>query len=168
MCIRDRTKEAEKVTAPEPKNLPDRPINVLILGSDSRGEDGGRSDSMILLRLDFKRQFISQLSFPRDLWIDIPGRTSRTRISSLSLGPDGSRSGAARVGLRMLPSPSIASLALSTGYHLQRTLVRPNSRCRRRPKTYPSWQNVSFKNNTSANTPRYCFWRACSKGQARG
>ena len=43
------TKEAEKVTAPEPKNLPDRPINVLILGSDSRGEDGGRSDSMILL-----------------------------------------------------------------------------------------------------------------------
>lgn len=67
------TKDASKVTAPEPKNLPDHPINVLILGSDNRGDGSGRSDSMILLRLDFKRQFISQLSFPRDLYVDIPG-----------------------------------------------------------------------------------------------
>jgi len=80
------TKEAELVTAPEPKNLPDHPINVLILGSDSRGEEGGRSDSMILLRLDFKRQFISQLSFPRDLYVDIPGYGKNKINAAYSFG----------------------------------------------------------------------------------
>ncbi len=70
------TKEAELALAPEPKNLPDQPVNILVLGSDARpGDRNGdsRSDTMILVRLDFKRNFVSQLSFPRDLYVQIPG-----------------------------------------------------------------------------------------------
>lgn len=54
--------------------LAGEPVNVLLIGSDSRGgEDGGRSDSLILMRLDADRGFISLLSFPRDLYVSIPG-----------------------------------------------------------------------------------------------
>ncbi len=68
------TKLAKQQLAPEPANLPDKPINILVLGSDSRGNgQGQRSDTLILMRLDFKRSFISQLSFPRDLYVQIPG-----------------------------------------------------------------------------------------------
>lgn len=69
-------KEAIQVLAQEPKDLPDRPWNILVLGSDSRGSkgtSGGRSDTLILVRLDFNRGFISMLSFPRDLYVSIPG-----------------------------------------------------------------------------------------------
>lgn len=68
------TKLATQELAPEPANLPDKPINILVLGSDNRGNgEGQRSDTLILMRLDFKRSFISQLSFPRDLYVQIPG-----------------------------------------------------------------------------------------------
>lgn len=54
--------------------LPGEPVNILLIGSDSRGEgDNGRSDSLILMRLDKDRGFISLLSFPRDLYVSIPG-----------------------------------------------------------------------------------------------
>ncbi len=54
--------------------LPGEPVNVLLIGSDSRGEgDNGRSDSLILMRLDRDRGFISLLSFPRDLYVSVPG-----------------------------------------------------------------------------------------------
>ena len=54
--------------------LPGEPVNVLLIGSDSRGEgDNGRSDSLILMRLDKDRGFISLLSFPRDLYVSVPG-----------------------------------------------------------------------------------------------
>ncbi len=68
-------KEAVAALAPPPKNLPDRPTNILVIGSDRRSRKGGNglSDTLILVRLDFKRNFISMMSFPRDLWVDIPG-----------------------------------------------------------------------------------------------
>lgn len=55
--------------------LPGQPINILLMGSDKRPTDGdrGRSDSLILVRMDPHRDFISMLSFPRDLYVDIPG-----------------------------------------------------------------------------------------------
>lgn len=46
---------------------------ILLLGSDSRGADRGRSDTMILARLDAQGHRISLLSLPRDLWVSIPG-----------------------------------------------------------------------------------------------
>ncbi len=54
--------------------LPDRPMNILLLGIDHAGPgDPGRSDSQILVRLDPQAKTISMLSLPRDLYSDIPG-----------------------------------------------------------------------------------------------
>lgn len=71
--------EARKILAQAPKSLGDRPWNILIIGSDKRSKEngkggGGLSDSLILVRLDTKRNFVSMLSFPRDLFVTIPGR----------------------------------------------------------------------------------------------
>ena len=69
--------EARKILSQEPKSLGDRPWNILVIGSDKRagtkGGDDGRGDTLILVRLDIKRNFISMLSFPRDLYVPIPG-----------------------------------------------------------------------------------------------
>ena len=58
--------------------LPGEPVTLLLIGSDKRpGRQGrgdtGRSDSLILVRMDSTRGFISMLSFPRDLYVPIPG-----------------------------------------------------------------------------------------------
>ena len=52
------------------------PETILILGSDKRpefGEERGRSDTTILLRLDNEKNLISVMSIPRDLKVEIPG-----------------------------------------------------------------------------------------------
>ena len=82
-------KEAIQVLAQEPKNLPDRPWNILVIGSDKRATgsgDGGRSDTLILVRLDFNRGFISMLSFPRDLYVSIPGYGQNKINAAYSFG----------------------------------------------------------------------------------
>lgn len=53
-----------------------KPTNILVIGSDYRpgdGEDNKRSDTMMLVRLDPGKKTISILSFPRDLYVSIPG-----------------------------------------------------------------------------------------------
>ncbi len=51
-------------------------VNVLLLGVDQRAcEDTGgawRTDTMILVSLDPKTKTASMLSFPRDMWVEIP------------------------------------------------------------------------------------------------
>ncbi|HEX4753901.1 MAG TPA: LCP family protein, partial [Solirubrobacterales bacterium] len=52
------------------------PETILIFGSDKRpefGEEYGRSDTTILLRLDAEQNLISVMSIPRDLKTEIPG-----------------------------------------------------------------------------------------------
>ena len=71
--------------------LPDAPINILLLGSDKRAGkagsgDPGRSDSIILIRMDNEQGFISMLSFPRDLYVNIPGHGSGKINSAFALG----------------------------------------------------------------------------------
>ena len=84
-------------------NLGDKPRNFLIVGADTgdglsagdpalagRDKVGGvRSDTIMVVRIDPKSNQAKILSFPRDLWVDIPGE-SRNRInSSLQFGgPD--------------------------------------------------------------------------------
>jgi LCP family protein required for cell wall assembly len=61
-----------------PKSPSGKPVNILLIGSDRRADardagDKGRSDTMLLLRLDPQARTISMLSLPRDLYVDIPG-----------------------------------------------------------------------------------------------
>lgn len=46
--------------------------NILILGSDSRGEDAGRADTIMVLQLDGKTKKAKLISFMRDSFVDIP------------------------------------------------------------------------------------------------
>jgi LCP family protein required for cell wall assembly len=64
-------KKAKENLRPE---LPGKPMNILLMGSDHAGPgDPGRSDSQILVRLDPQTKSISMLSVPRDLRVDIAG-----------------------------------------------------------------------------------------------
>ncbi len=47
--------------------------NILLIGSDSRGTDQGRSDTFIILHIDANRKNVYLVSFPRDMWVTIPG-----------------------------------------------------------------------------------------------
>lgn len=53
------------------------PQNILLLGSDSRKSghisDNARSDTLMMLHVDADRKAAYVISFPRDLYVDIPG-----------------------------------------------------------------------------------------------
>lgn len=48
-------------------------INILVLGSDMREGDGGfRTDTIILVSIDADRNRVGVVSFPRDLYVEVP------------------------------------------------------------------------------------------------
>ena len=50
-----------------------QPMNFAILGSDSRGSDQGRSDVLMLAHLNAAHDKLYLISFPRDMYVSIPG-----------------------------------------------------------------------------------------------
>lgn len=53
---------------------PEGQVNILLLGSDVRPDDGGfRTDIIVWVSLNPKGEFVSAISFPRDLFVQIPG-----------------------------------------------------------------------------------------------
>jgi len=57
-------------------NQPENQINILLLGSDQRVGDGGfRTDTIILVSINTTAKTVSMVSFPRDLYLYIPGWT---------------------------------------------------------------------------------------------
>jgi LCP family protein required for cell wall assembly len=66
------------------------PVNVLLLGSDSRKPgttaNGGRSDTLMMLHLDADRKAAYLISFPRDLYVDIPGHGKNKINAAYSQG----------------------------------------------------------------------------------
>ena len=56
-----------------PEELQKDRINVLLLGSDARGDEAGRTDSMMLISADTKRKHVSIISIPRDTRVNLPG-----------------------------------------------------------------------------------------------
>jgi LCP family protein required for cell wall assembly len=61
-----------------------QPLNVLLLGTDARPNEGNiaNTDTMILLSFDPQNQTAGLLSMPRDLWVPIPGFGYETRINT--------------------------------------------------------------------------------------
>jgi LCP family protein required for cell wall assembly len=48
-------------------------MNVLLLGSDQRPNEGGfRTDAILLVTLNSEDKTVSVVSFPRDLWVQVP------------------------------------------------------------------------------------------------
>ena len=61
---------------------PDGQFNVLLLGSDWRPGGGYRTDVLLLISVFTKEGKVSLVSFPRDLWVEIPGH-EENRINTV-------------------------------------------------------------------------------------
>lgn len=57
------------------------PINILLLGVDQRGEDSGRSDTLIIMSLHPKTNQLFQISIPRDTRAEIVGHGTTDKIN---------------------------------------------------------------------------------------
>lgn len=61
----------------EKRKMPDGVVNIMILGSDFRPNAGHRTDVMMLVSVNTVKQTVSVVSFPRDLYVPIPGWTKQ-------------------------------------------------------------------------------------------
>ncbi len=60
---------------PAPTAAAEGSFNYVLMGSDSRGDgDQGRSDVLMLAHVPPTRDKVYIVSFPRDMWVQIPGR----------------------------------------------------------------------------------------------
>lgn len=65
---------------------PEGQFNFLLLGSDWRPGGGYRTDVVLLVSIFTKEGKVSLVSFPRDLWVEIPGRDENRINTSMALG----------------------------------------------------------------------------------
>ena len=78
--VNDRTSSQGNTTTTRtpttrPLQKPEGQVNILLLGSDVRPNDGGfRTDVIVWVSLNPKGEFVSAVSFPRDLYVQIPGQ----------------------------------------------------------------------------------------------
>ena len=66
--------------------LPDNQLNILLLGCDDFSDNGFRTDVIMLLSLNPKHRSINLISFPRDLYVTIPGYWSNRINTAWGLG----------------------------------------------------------------------------------
>jgi LCP family protein required for cell wall assembly len=66
---------------------PDGQVNILLLGSDQRPNDGGfRTDTIQLLTINPKESTVKLTAFPRDLYVYIPGYTVQRINTAMGWG----------------------------------------------------------------------------------
>ena len=66
--------------------LPDNQLNILLLGKDDYEEHNFRTDVILLLSINPKLKTATLISFPRDLYVTIPGYWSNRINTAWSLG----------------------------------------------------------------------------------
>ena len=73
-----------------PLQMGENVVNIMVLGSDERPyEYGHRTDVMMLVSLDLDTSTVTLLSFPRDLYVFIPGwRVDRINVADAYGGPE--------------------------------------------------------------------------------
>ena len=67
-------KQEEKISNSEP-------VSILLLGADERGEDKGRSDSLMVITLNPKTNSMKTVSIPRDTYTEIVGKGKKDKIN---------------------------------------------------------------------------------------
>jgi LCP family protein required for cell wall assembly len=68
---------------------PDGAKNILLVGTDARPgdeDDATRTDTIVLVHLDPETNHVSMLSFPRDLYVNIPGYGKNRINAAYSIG----------------------------------------------------------------------------------
>lgn len=87
--------EAGRPAAPAPDAEGGKPLNILLLGSDSRISAGDpadwkagaqRTDAIMLVHVQADRKGAYVISIPRDSWVDIPGRGKAKINAGFSYG----------------------------------------------------------------------------------
>lgn len=61
-------------------------VNILLIGRDTREDERGRSDSMIVLSLNRNNQQISMVSLMRDSYVQIPGYSNNKLNAAFAFG----------------------------------------------------------------------------------
>lgn len=64
----------------------DAPIHVVLMGSDTRGGERGRSDVLMVAHVNSARDKVYLVSFPRDLYVEIPGHGKNKINAAYSFG----------------------------------------------------------------------------------
>lgn len=65
------------------------PINVLLLGSDSRGDEQARTDTIMVAHYNPQTHKVKLISFMRDMYVSIPNQRSQKLNAAYTLGgPD--------------------------------------------------------------------------------
>ncbi|WP_405014358.1 LCP family protein [Kitasatospora sp. NBC_01539] len=96
----DRTALPDAGPRPEADAAAGRAVNILLVGSDSRGpastgseadadfesQRGNRTDTMMLLHIPSDRSAIHAVSIPRDSWVPIPGHGEAKINAAFSWG----------------------------------------------------------------------------------
>lgn len=72
----------EPTPAPTQRVVPEGVVNIMVLGSDWRPTSGHRTDVIMLVSINPLKQTVSAVSFPRDLYIPVPGWTTQ-RINTV-------------------------------------------------------------------------------------
>ena len=70
---KDPTEAAQPTPVVVEQPMPEGTVNLLLLGSDFRPQSGFRTDVIILVSINPKKGTVSAVSFPRDLYVFIPG-----------------------------------------------------------------------------------------------
>lgn len=86
--------KAFPVESLRPPPSPTTAENILLLGTDTRGQissslesaAGGRSDTMMVVHLSADRKSIQVMSIMRDSWVDIPGYGENKVNAAMALG----------------------------------------------------------------------------------
>ncbi|MBI4929015.1 MAG: LCP family protein [Anaerolineae bacterium] len=66
--------------------LPDGVVNILVMGSDARPGGGFRTDVIVLVSINRNNNTVSMVSFPRDLYINIPGWMTNRINTAMAAG----------------------------------------------------------------------------------
>jgi LCP family protein required for cell wall assembly len=76
------------VTAPDGTEVAEKGTgtNFLVVGTDSRPGDVGRSDVMVLVHIPDDGQQVNMVHFPRDLYVDIPGHGKNKLNAAYAFG----------------------------------------------------------------------------------
>ena len=65
---------------------PEGQINILLLGSDWRPNSGFRTDVILLVSIYIQQSKVSLVSFPRDLWVQLPGMQEERINTAMGYG----------------------------------------------------------------------------------
>ncbi|PWW45114.1 MULTISPECIES: LCP family protein [Paenibacillus] len=82
----DTNQNTDTPTTPVPKWEGKERVNILLLGGDTRGEDAGRSDSVMVASIDPVSKKAHLFSVLRDTYVDIPGHGKSRLNAAFSYG----------------------------------------------------------------------------------